>query len=136
MSATPFPRAALALAGALLVLGCLGCQDRSYSKYVPAEDQARQALEAALGAWKSGKKFGPVEGASPAVQVVDSRWQAGHKLQSFEVLGEEPGDGPKVFSVRLTLQRPAGQKVVRYVVLGKDPLWVYREDDYKAPAGM
>ena len=136
MSATTFPRRAAALAGALLMLGGLGCQDRSYSKYVPAEEKARQALEAALGAWKSGKKFGPVEGASPAVQVVESRWQSGQKLRSFEVLGEEPGDGPKVFSVRLTLQGQAKQQVVRYVVLGKDPLWVYREDDYKAPAGM
>src|SRR5689334_5902309 len=110
MSATPSPRAALALAGALLVLAGLGCQERSYSKYVPAEDKARQALEAALSAWKGGKKFGPVEGASPAVQVVDSRWQSGHKLQSFEILGEEPGEGPKVFSVRLTLQRQTKQQ--------------------------
>ncbi len=136
MFVTTFPRRAAALAGALLVLACLGCQDRSYSKYVPAEGQARQALESALGAWKSGKKFGPVEGTSPTVQVVESRWQAGHKLRAFEVLGEEPSDGPKVFSVRLSLQGREGQKVVRYVVLGKDPLWVYREDDYKAPAGM
>jgi hypothetical protein len=130
------PRRAAALAGALLVLGCLGCQDRSYSKYVPAEDQARKALESALAAWQSGKKFGPVEGSSPTVQVVESRWQSGQKLRSFEVIGEEPGDGPKVFSVRLALQGQAKQQVVRYVVLGKDPLWVYREDDYKAPAGM
>lgn len=136
MSTTPLPRRAAALAGALLVLGCLGCRDRSYSKYVPGEDQARQALESALSAWKSGKKFGPVEGTSPAVQVVESRWQSGQKLSSYEVLGEEPSEGPKVFSVRLSLKGQPKQQVVRYVVLGKDPLWVYREDDYKAPAGM
>jgi hypothetical protein len=43
----------------------------------------------------------------------------------------EPAQGPKVFSVRLTMQKPAGELVVRYYVVGKSPLWVYREDDYK-----
>lgn len=122
--------------GLLLVVGT-GCWNKSYDKYIPSDDKARQALEAALSAWRDGKKPGPVEGAPMPVQVVDTKWQAGQKLKDFEILQDEPGDGPRVFSVRLTLQKPAGQKVVvRYVVLGKDPLWVYREDDYKAPAGM
>jgi hypothetical protein len=122
--------------GLLLVVGA-GCASKSYDKYIPSDDKARQALEAALSAWRDGKKPGLVEGAPVPVQVVDTKWQGGQKLKDFEILQDEPGDGPRVFSVRLTLQKPAGQKVVvRYVVLGKDPLWVYREDDYKAPAGM
>jgi hypothetical protein len=34
------------------------------------------------------------------------------------------------------MKKPAGAKTVRYYVVGVEPLWVYREDDYKAPAGM
>jgi hypothetical protein len=123
--------------GLLLVVGS-GCGSRGYDKYIPTEDKARQALEASLNAWRDGKKPGVVEGAPVTVEAVDSRWQAGQKLREYEILNEEPNqNGPRVFSVRLTLSKPAGrQETVRYFVVGKEPLWVYREDDYKAPAGM
>ncbi len=124
----------LALCSLLLV--CAGCSSRSYTKYIPSDDKARQALEASLNAWQDGKKPGPIEGAPQPVQAVDSRWQAGQVLKSYEIIGEEASEGPRVFSVRLTLGKPAVQQTVRYIVLGKEPLWVYREDDYKAPAGM
>jgi hypothetical protein len=124
------------LALGFLFLVCAGCSNRSYNQYIPSDDKARQALESALNAWQDGKKPGPVEGASQPIQAVDSRWQAGQQLRSYEILNEEKSEGPRVFSVRLTLQRPAAQQTVRYLVVGKDPLWVYREDDYKAPAGM
>src|SRR6516165_7005445 len=97
--------------GLLLVVGA-GCASKSYDKYIPSDDKARQALEAALSAWRDGKKPGLVEGAPVPVQVVDTKWQGGQKLKDFEILQDEPGDGPRVFSVRLTLQKPAGQKVV------------------------
>ncbi|HEY7326698.1 MAG TPA: hypothetical protein VH592_03595 [Gemmataceae bacterium] len=113
-----------------------GCGS-GYEKYVPAEDKARKALEAALNAWCEGKKPGLIEGAPVPTQAVDSRWLAGQKLRSFEIGSEEPNEGPRVFSVHLTLELPAGrQETVRYFIVGNDPLWVYREDDYKAPAGM
>jgi hypothetical protein len=124
----------LALCSLLVV--CAGCSNRSYNQYIPSDDKARQALEASLNAWQDGKKPGPIDGAQQPVQAVDSRWQAGQILKSYEILSEEKSEGPRVFSVRLTLQKPATQQTVRYIVLGKDPLWVYREDDYKAPAGM
>jgi hypothetical protein len=125
------------LAWGLLLGVCAGCFSRGYDKYIPSEDKARQALEAALNAWRDGKKPGQVEGAPMPVQVVDSVWLSGKKLQSFEIVGEEKSEGPRVFSVNLTLQKPAGQQAtIRYYVVGKDPLWVYRESDYKAPAGM
>jgi hypothetical protein len=120
----------------VLLLGSVGCSS-GYSKYVPAEDVSRQALETALTAWQNGKPSGEIADTSPSLHAVDSRWRAGVKLRSFEILQEEQGEGGlPVFSVRLTLSKPAGQQVVRYVIVGRDPLWVYREDDYKAPAGM
>jgi hypothetical protein len=125
------------LCGLLAVVAC-GCFARGYDKYIPSEDKARQVLEAALNAWKEGKKPGVIEGAPVAAEAVDSRWRAGQKLREYEILSEEPNSGgPRVFSVRLTMDKPSGQSVtVRYFIVGKEPLWVYREDDYKAPAGM
>jgi len=125
------------LVGVVLLAACAGCSGRNFDKYVPTEDRARQALEAALSAWRDGKKPGRVADAPMPVQAVDSHWLAGQKISQYEILNEEPNEGPRVFAVRLTLQKPAGKQVaVRYFVVGKEPLWVYREDDYKAPAGM
>lgn len=125
---------------ALLVLSltiCTGCWARGNDRYVPSEDKARQALEATLNAWRDGKKPGAIEGESVAVQAVDTKWLAGQQLASYEIVGEEANEGPRVFSVKLTMKKPAGKQLsVRYFVVGKEPLWVYREDDYKAPAGM
>jgi hypothetical protein len=120
----------------LVLLAGAGCGARDYSRYVPSDDRARQALEAALAAWQKGQAVGKVEGGPVPIQVVDSRWRQGQKLGSFEILKEEPAEGPKVYSVRLTMAKPAGVQTVRYLVVGKEPLWVYREDDYRKPAGM
>lgn len=121
----------------LLLAACAGCGEKNFDKYIPAEDKARQALEATLNAWRDGKPVGSIEGGPTAVQAVDSHWQHGQKISDYEILSEESNLGPRVFAVRLTLRRPAGKQItVRYYVVGKEPLWVYREDDYKAPAGM
>jgi hypothetical protein len=129
---------ATAVLGLLLVV-CAGggCAKPTYDKYIPSEDRAKQALETALNAWRDGKMPGAIEGGPMPVQAVDSTWRSGKQLQAYEILGEEAGQGPRVFSVRLTLKgRAAAPTTVRYYVVGKEPLWVYREDDYKAPAGM
>ena len=55
---------------------------------------------------------------------------AGRRPTSFTVLGLAPGDGPRVFTVKLTLDRPAEETRVRYVVIGVDPIWVIRHEDY------
>jgi hypothetical protein len=122
----------------LFLLGLAGCRDRSYSKYIPSDQNARAALETALTAWQAGKAPGAIGGTAPAIQAVDSHWLAGEKLTSFEIVEEVRGEGqgPKVFSVRLTTDRATTPQTIRYYIVGKDPLWVYREDDYKLPEGM
>jgi hypothetical protein len=122
------------LGGLLLFAG--GCLSRGYERYVPAQQTARHALEAALTAWQDGKPPGQVADGPPSIQAVDSKWKGGQKLSKFEILGEESGAGPTFFSVRLTLKKPAKEQVVRFVVVGRDPLWVYREDDFQTGAGM
>jgi hypothetical protein len=132
MSINRIRRAAVAV---LLVLAA-GCSGDGQTRYIPSERSARAALEAALNAWKGGQeKPGEIAGSKPAVQVVDSGWESGQRLQSFEILKEDKtttGDGK--FTVRLTLESSPTAQEVRYVVRGVDPLWVYREED--VPAGM
>src|SRR5262245_59280802 len=119
-------------AGGLLLLACgAGCGGgRGHERFIPSEETARQALEAALTAWRQGQPPGRVEGASPAAPPGDSHRRTGQKLRRYQILGPVPGDGPRVFVVRLALENPAEEQKVRFVVLGLDPLWVFRQEDF------
>lgn len=117
-----------------LAAGCSGTG--STAKFIPSETNARAALEATLNSWQEGKKPDQIEGTEVPVQAADFQWRSGKKLTSYEIISQEPGDGPPSFSVRLTIQGLKGPITVRYYVVGKDPLWVYREDDYNASKGM
>jgi hypothetical protein len=130
-----FRRLALAALGAGLVTH-LGCGGGGGSNPTPPPDLARSALERSLAAWRDGAPPGPIAGGDPAVQAVDSGWQSGRKLESFEILREEPGEADRRFAVRLTLRDPAATEEVQYVVLGQGPVWVYRQDDYKRMIDM
>jgi hypothetical protein len=89
-----------------------------------------------LSAWRDGKPYGPVA-ATPPVQVADTAWQRGDKLESFEIGAEEDGgDSTKQFAVKLKMKAPARESTDRYVVHGRDPIWVYREEDYKRMLNM
>jgi hypothetical protein len=122
---------------ALFALACVGCSGAGTERYIPDEKAARTALDATLNAWKNGEPYGRISTVSPPVQVFDSQWQAGQKLAGFQVLKEEqePGNRLRWFTVRLTMQKPAGDVTVRYVVVGNSPLYVYREQDYKKTSG-
>jgi hypothetical protein len=119
--------------GLLLLAGC--SPGGKVEDFTPPADNARQALEAALNHWKAGNKPGTVPGTTPAVEVLDSKWKAGQKITDFEVLGEDQaGPGPRTFKVRLTLAGGSPLEV-RYIVVGIDPLWVYRDEDFKKVSG-
>jgi hypothetical protein len=96
----------------------------------PGVDTGRAALDAALSAWKSGAPVGDVAETKPPVRAVDSNWAAGKKLASFEVGRAEPGAVPPRWSVTLQFEGQASPVETRYVVVGTDPIWVYRESDY------
>jgi hypothetical protein len=118
---------------ACLVGGCGG--PKTDSDFIPPDDLVEKALLTALTAWQEGKTPGTIKGTSPPIQVVDAQWQSGQKLKSFEILGEEEVDGiPRWFSVRLTLD--SGDQTVRYVLVGKESIWVYREADFARATGM
>ena len=122
---------------ALLLLLAAGCSAASTDRFVPKTAAARQALEAALKAWKDGQPAARIESHNPPIEVVDSKWRAGRKLASYEITGEDTNlEGHRRFTVKLTMQKPAGTQEARFIVLGQDPLWVYREEDYKRLSGM
>jgi hypothetical protein len=120
----------VAIAGLfVLAAGCSSSSDPG--RYIPPEDKARQALEAALTGWRNGAPAGAVPGTSgPVVQFVDSHRGPGQRLKEYTVLGMAPGDGPRVFTVRLALDAPAADVKARYVVFGIDPVWVIRHEDF------
>ena len=70
---------------------------------------------------------------------MDLAWKSGQQqLKAFEIVGEETaasGSAPRYFKVRLTLAKGPPQEV-RYVVVGIDPLWVYREKDFDSLSGI
>jgi hypothetical protein len=123
------------LGRALIVIALLmasGCEKTPppADRYVPAPDAAQSALHACLMEWKEGRDVGPISGRTPAVNVVDSHRRTGQTLEEFDILGEVPGGGFRQFAVRLTLNPPAQEERVRYIVIGIDPLWVFRQEDY------
>jgi hypothetical protein len=127
----------LRLAAVGLSVALLGGCGNGNARYTPKGDEARSSLEAALTAWRDGKPCGPIE-AVPPVRVADSVWQGGAKLASFEIGPEEDtGDGTKQFEVKLTLTtKETSVRDVRYVVHGRDPVWVFNGDDYQHMLAM
>lgn len=124
----------IAVAPISLVL--MGCGGTGHSQFTPTRDEARSSLEAALTAWRDGKPYGPIA-SIPPVNVADSAWQAGRKIESFQIGDEEdPHDGTKQFPVKLTLTKDKSTLEVRYVVNGRDPAWVFSETDYKRMIDM
>ena len=121
----------------LVLLLLAGCH-KSESDYETPDDVAQKALSTALTAWQNGQPPGKIEGSSRPIQVIDARWQNGDKLENFEILGEEEPatQGPsRWFSVKL--KAPGGkEETVRYVLVGKESIWIYREEDFARVAGM
>jgi hypothetical protein len=123
--------ALLAGASCALAAGCNGAR-----AYTPDSTSARRALDAALTAWKEGAKPDRLATATPPVHALDFQWQAGRPLDDFSVTGEENADGAaKRFAVTLRLKSTRAKKGAdevhaRYVVVGREPVWVYREEDY------
>lgn len=99
-------------------------------------DDARAALESALSAWKSGGKPGALASADPPILVVDSDWTNGRTLDEFRIISEEPSESDRRFNVALRLKGQAKETETRYIILGGQPLSVFREADYERVINM
>ncbi len=93
---------------------------------------ANDALVTTLRAWKSGRRdTEKFLGAKPTIGVVDSLRRL-RPLIDYEVVGPLGAVGNvRPFAVRLVLDAPAETITTRYLVVGQDPLWVFRQEDYE-----
>jgi hypothetical protein len=113
----------------LLCAAFVGCKTRTADDYRPSGELCRQALSAALDAWKSGEPPGRIEG-TPAIQVGDTLRRPGQKVASYEILGETAGDQGRQFAVRIVFTNPAAEEKINFILIGIDPIWVFRQEEY------
>ena len=121
-----------AVRGAILLLGVAflaGCQTRTADDYRPSAELCRQALTAALDAWKLGESPGRIEG-TPAIEIGNTLRRPGQKLESYEILGETAGDQGRQFAVRVIFTNPAAEEKINFILIGIDPIWVFRLEEY------
>lgn len=116
------------LACAALAGGC--ARGPADEDFIPPAETASAALTAVLQNWQQGAPLEELHQRSPAIRTSDTQRVAGRSPESFEILGETPVDGGRRFSVRLRFAAPAEDIDVQYVVVGIDPIWVFRKEDY------
>lgn len=68
---------------------------------------------------------------APQVQVVDSFRLPGQRLAGYRVVGEQASDRARTFSVQLELEGPTERSLVRFLLVGIDPVLVFRDRDYE-----
>ena len=113
----------------LILCGGAGCGNGTSDAF-PSDEVARQAVETALKTWCEGGKPGPLAGTQPPVEVHDTPWHLGDRLSSYEILTEDKSAAQRRFSVRLSLAKPDRVQEVQYFVLGRDPVMIFRDEDY------
>jgi hypothetical protein len=102
------------------------------ARFTPSEETAKNALTAALRSWQKGEKAGKIAGLDkPSIYLVDTCRQPEQTLERFTILGEAAGDGPRCLAVRVKLSNPQEERHLRFVIIGIDPIWVYRYEDFE-----
>lgn len=113
------------LCASLAVLGC----GKKPQNFTPSFEVTEEAVRRGLDAWKAGLPPGELPG-KPMVHVTDAGRKAGQKLESYQILGETRGTTGRTIAVNLQLTNPTEEVKARYIVVGIDPLWVCRQEDY------
>ncbi len=111
------------------VLVC-GCHDRT-GDFKPSAAVAQNALVRALEDWKAGNPAGEIAGSKPLIYVTDVNRNPKQSLDQFKILGEKSGKSGRTYAVELSLKHPDQQLKTEYLVVGIDPLWVYRREDFE-----
>jgi hypothetical protein len=116
---------------ALLATGCGSRKHDPVELGPPDLESSTAALVASLDAWKADRRAsGVMIGSAPTIGIVDAM-RIERPLLEYEVVGPlmvvEKG---RPFAVRLVLDAPRETVAARYVVIGRDPLWVFRQEDF------
>lgn len=121
----------LSLLWLVVVAGC----GSGESRYLPPEEAARVALDAALSSWKGGAKLATITTGPVPVDTFDARWRDGRVLESYEILGYELVEDRPTFRVRVGVR---GEAVVEdtFVIVGNNPLLVFRKQDFDKAGGL
>jgi len=118
------------MALAVLTLWLSGCA-RKNEEYIPSRETAEAALVRALESWRAGEPAGEVAGTKPVVFATDTSRKEAQVLVDYKILGETPGTSGRTYVVVLELENPPEEIKTQYVVVGIDPLWVFRKEDYE-----
>jgi hypothetical protein len=125
----------LALALSLIVTVALaGCGGGSAP--LPSTVAVRQALQASLDAWKAGKPASSLSESKPSIEFVDFEWKAGKVLSEYTLGEETPGQGTQTVAATLTLKGDPAARKVQYMVLGLEPIRIYRDEDFNRAMNM
>lgn len=116
---------------AIALTGCGGSS--TVESYFPPSTTSRAAIEKVLGDWcgKPQPESAPIPATS--IEFIDFEKRAGRKLISFEIQEEQQGTNPPRFLVKLQFPDLPTDVGAVYLVVGKDPLYVYRDTDYENP---
>jgi hypothetical protein len=97
-------------------------------QYVPEPHQAEAALRAVFEAWRQGTPPGMVPETTPAVHVTDTYRKPDESLIDYRILGEVPSERKRCYAVELRFA-PERAERTRFLVVGIEPLWVFRLED-------
>jgi hypothetical protein len=120
----------LAFLSAILVTAQCGCRPK-VADYTPSPATAEDAVRRALDAWMAGQPAGEIPDSKPVIHVTDAGRNPGQTLESYKILGESHSSSGRTFVVNLQLANPSEALKTEYIVVGIDPLWVFRKDDYE-----
>ncbi len=98
---------------------------------LPERAAGRLAVEKALGRWRDSVESEPKGSQSEQVVLVDQQRKPGQRLRGFALLGDFEVESCRCFKVKLELAEPEESKLVVYYVFGRDPMWVYRAEDFE-----
>jgi hypothetical protein len=108
------------LVGAVSLLLVGGCGSERGLPPAADADKARSALLTGLDAWKNGEKPDALKRHDPPIYFTDLAWEAGQRLEEYEIGGEMERSGQSVVaSAVLTLRNRDGgslQKNARYLI--------------------
>jgi hypothetical protein len=115
-----------------LATGCSGWHEQKESPaYMPGWPEARSAVERALASWRDAGPTEPPPTESQTVMFLDRQRRPGDRLRSFAILGQSDVENVRQFTVRLQIEGEPSPRLVRYNVLGRNPSWVFRLEDFE-----
>jgi hypothetical protein len=120
----------LALLAVTICPSCGTAQPEAPPSLLPDPQLARQALQDALEEWRTSPLADTTSPSRKSMIFVDQQRRPGQKLREFAVLGDSVVDNCRRYVVRLSLAEPDESLLAAYYVFDRQPIWVYRVEDF------